>query len=147
MPSNALLQRAEQVSTELARLYPDAHCALSYQTPFQLLIATILSAQCTDKMVNKVTPILFAKYPDATAMAQAAQQDVEPIIQPTGFFRNKASNIIACAQALMRDHAGQVPPSLDALVQLPGVGRKTANVVLGNAFDIPGMVVDTQLNT
>lgn len=145
MPSNALLQRAEQVSTELARLYPDAHCALTYQTPFQLLIATILSAQCTDKMVNKVTPILFATYPDAAAMAQAIQQDVEAIIQPTGFFRNKASNIIACAQALMRDHAGQVPPSLDALVQLPGVGRKTANVVLGNAFDIPGMVVDTHI--
>lgn len=145
MPPTAKQQRATLVSSELAKLYPDAHCALNYQSPFQLLIATILSAQCTDKMVNKVTPALFARYPDPAAFAQAEQVEVERLIQSTGFFRNKAKNIIACSQAIMKEHAGEVPASLDALTKLPGVGRKTANVVLGNAFDIPGMVVDTHI--
>lgn len=137
--------RSKRISLALAKLYPDAHCALEYANPFQLLIATILSAQCTDKTVNKVTPALFKRFPDAAAFAQADPGEVEALIKPTGFFRNKARNIIACAQALMSDHDGQVPASLEALTKLPGVGRKTANVVLGNAFDIPGMVVDTHI--
>lgn len=136
---------ARQVSRSLAKLYPDAHCALEYQSPFQLLVATILSAQCTDKTVNKVTPALFARYPDPQAMAQADHSELESLIKSTGFFRNKAKNLIACAQALVEQHQGKVPASLDALTHLPGVGRKTANVVLGNAFDIPGMVVDTHI--
>jgi endonuclease III len=129
----------------LADLYPDAHCALVHDNPFQLLIATILSAQCTDKTVNKVTPGLFYRYPDAAAMAQADLIELESIIKPTGFYHNKAKNIIACAQTLMKEHQGKVPATLEALTQLPGVGRKTANVVLGDAFHIPGMVVDTHI--
>ena len=145
-PSPARLQQARQVSRELARLYPEAHCALEHQTPFQLLIATILSAQCTDKMVNKVTPALFARYPDAASFAAAELTEVESYIKPTGFYHNKAKNIIACARALVQQHDGQVPKTLEALTQLPGVGRKTANVVLGDAFGIPGVVVDTHVH-
>jgi endonuclease III len=140
-----LQQQAKRISLALAELYPDAHCALVHTNPFQLLIATILSAQCTDKTVNKITPALFKQYPDSTAMAQANLADLEAIIKPTGFYRNKARNIIACAQALVKSHQGKVPTSLEALTQLPGVGRKTANVVLGDAFNIPGMVVDTHI--
>lgn len=143
--SKSLRQLARKVSRALATLYPDAHCALLHKNPFQLLVATILSAQCTDKMVNKVTPALFARYPDPHALAHAAPDELEAIIKPTGFFRNKARNLIACSQALVKDHDGNVPDTLSALTQLPGVGRKTANVVLGNAFDIPGMVVDTHI--
>lgn len=142
---SALKTLARQVSRSLAKLYPDAHCALVYESPFQLLVATILSAQCTDKTVNKVTPALFARFPDPQAMAKADQSELESLIKSTGFFRNKAKNLIACAQALVEKHQGKVPASLDALTHLPGVGRKTANVVLGNAFDIPGMVVDTHI--
>lgn len=138
-------QQAQRVAQALAELYPDAHCALVHKNAFQLLIATILSAQCTDKMVNKVTPILFARFPDAPSMADAEPAELEAIIKPTGFYHNKARNIIACAQALVNDHQGQVPNTLEALTRLPGVGRKTANVVLGNAFDTPGMVVDTHI--
>lgn len=138
-------QHARRIGLELAQLYPDAHCALVHANAFELLMATILSAQCTDKMVNKVTPVLFARYPDPPQMAQARLDELEAIIKPTGFYHNKAKNIIACAQALVTDHAGVVPNTLDALTQLPGVGRKTANVVLGNAFHIPGMVVDTHI--
>jgi len=130
----------------LTALYPDAHCELDFKTPFQLLVATILSAQCTDKRVNMVTPVLFARYPTVESLARAKQEDVEEIIKSTGFFRNKAKSIIGMAGALVDRHAGDVPSTLEALVTLPGVGRKTANVVLGNAFDVnEGVVVDTHV--
>jgi len=148
MPRSATptrLEAAQRISLALAKLYPDAHCALVHTNPFQLLVATILSAQCTDKTVNKVTPSLFKQYPDPKAMTQANLTDLEAIIKPTGFYHNKAKNIIACAQTLVKEHHGKVPASLEALTQLPGVGRKTANVVLGDAFNIPGMVVDTHI--
>lgn len=145
-PTPARLQQAKKISLALAKLYPDAHCALEHRSPFQLLIATILSAQCTDKMVNKITPALFARFPDPAAFAAAELGEVENYIKSTGFFRNKAKNIIACSQVLVKEYGGQVPADLDALTKLPGVGRKTANVVLGNAFGIPGMVVDTHVH-
>ena len=137
--------RAGEVLAELAMLYPDAHCALNYETPLQLLVATILSAQCTDVRVNMVTPPLFARYPDAQAFAGADIAELETMIQSTGFFRNKAKNIQGCCQALIANHGGEVPGSMEALVPLPGVGRKTANVVLGNAFGVPGITVDTHV--
>lgn len=141
-----LRAHAGLVFDELHKLYPDAHCELDYTNAFQLLVATILSAQCTDRRVNMVTPVLFATYPDAVALASARQADVEEIIKSTGFFRNKAKNLLGMAGALVDRHGGQVPPSMDALVHLPGVGRKTANVVLGNACDInDGVVVDTHV--
>lgn len=125
--------------------YPDAHCALIHDNPWQLLIATILSAQCTDVRVNMVTPKLFNRFPDPACLAQADQEDVEELIRSTGFFRNKAKSLIACSRALVEKHQGNVPREMSALVALPGVGRKTANVVLGNAFATPGMVVDTHV--
>ena len=130
---------------QLEREYPDAECALHYTSPEQLLFATILSAQCTDVQVNKVTPLLFKKYPCPKELAKAKQKDVENIIRSTGFFKNKAKNIIACSKILVEKYKGKVPQSLEELVQLPGVGRKTANVVLGESFDIPGVVVDTHV--
>jgi endonuclease-3 len=130
----------------LAALYPDAHCELDFANPFQLAVATILSAQCTDKRVNMVTPVLFAKYPTPESLARAKQEDVEEIIKSTGFFRNKAKSIIGMAAAVADKHGGQVPSVMEDLVQLPGIGRKTANVVLGNAFTInEGVVVDTHV--
>ena len=136
----------DSLYNELLKLYPDAHCELDYTTPFQLLVATILSAQCTDKRVNLVTPALFTRYPTVAALAAARQEDVEEIIKSTGFFRNKAKSIIAMANALVERHGGDVPSAMDALVVLPGVGRKTANVILGNAFGInDGVVVDTHV--
>jgi len=129
----------------LARLYPDARCALDCETPLQLLVATILSAQCTDKRVNLITPALFARYPDAAAFAAAKQEELERLIQSTGFFRNKAHNIIACCREIVARHGGQVPATMEELVPLAGVGRKTANVVLGNAFGVPGIPVDTHV--
>jgi endonuclease III len=130
----------------LRALYPDAHCELDFTTPFQLLVATILSAQCTDKRVNMVTPVLFSRYPTVESLARAKQEDVEEIIKSTGFFRNKAKSIIAMAGALADRHGGEVPSTLAELVTLPGVGRKTANVILGNAFDVnEGVVVDTHV--
>jgi endonuclease-3 len=137
--------QARRIGAELARLYPDAHCALHFDNPLQLLVATILSAQCTDVRVNLVTPALFARYPDVAAFATAKQSELEQLIQSTGFFRNKARNIIACCQQIVADHDGQVPSTLDALVALPGIGRKTANVILGNAFETPGITVDTHV--
>lgn len=125
--------------------YPDAHCALIHKNPWQLLVATILSAQCTDVRVNLVTPPLFARFPDPAAMAGAEQEELEDLIRSTGFYRNKAKNLIACAADVVEKHAGEVPQEMKALVALPGVGRKTANVILGNAFDVPGMVVDTHV--
>jgi endonuclease-3 len=127
----------------LAETYPDAHCELDFTTPLELLVATILSAQCTDKRVNMVTPELFARYPHAADYAGADRAALESSIASTGFFRNKTSSIIGMAQALCERHGGEVPGTLDELVALPGVGRKTANVVLGNAFGVPGLTVDT----
>jgi endonuclease-3 len=139
-------ERAAEVLQTLRAVYPDAHCELDYSDAFQLLVATILSAQCTDKRVNMVTPALFAKFPDARRMAAGSQEELEELVRSTGFFRNKAKNIRAAAAALMEKHGGQVPRGLEALTQLPGVGRKTANVVLGNAFGIEsGVVVDTHV--
>jgi endonuclease-3 len=126
-------------------LYPDAHCALHHDNPLQLLVATILSAQCTDVRVNIVTPALFARYPDAHAFADADQGELETLIKSTGFFRNKAKNIIACCKSIVREHGGKVPCTLEELVPLPGIGRKTANVVLGDAFNVPGITVDTHV--
>ncbi|QSI49606.1 endonuclease III [Thermobispora bispora] len=137
------MRRARRIDRILAETYPDAHCELDYSSPLELLVATILSAQCTDKRVNTVTPVLFAKYRTAADYAAADQAELEEIIRPTGFYRAKASNIIAMAQALCERHHGEVPDRLEDLVRLPGVGRKTANVVLGNAFGIPGITVDT----
>jgi len=144
---SATAERATQLYDILAATYPDAHCALDHANPFQLLVATILSAQCTDKRVNMVTPSLFARYPDAAALAAARQEDVEEIIRSAGFFRTKAANLIAMAGALVDRHGGEVPAEMDALTALPGVGRKTANVILGNAFGRnEGVVVDTHVS-
>jgi endonuclease III len=130
----------------LQATYPDAHCELDYTNAFELLCATILSAQCTDKRVNMVTPSLFARWPDAPALAAARQEEVEEVIKSTGFFRNKAKNLIAMAGALVERHGGEVPRTMEALVTLPGVGRKTANVILGNAYGInEGVTVDTHV--
>ena len=137
---------AAVVLDRLLERYPDAHCALDFRDAFELLCATILSAQCTDKRVNMVTPPLFARYPNATALAAARQEDVEEIIKSTGFFRSKAKSLIGMASALVELHGGEVPAEMDALVRLPGVGRKTANVILGNAFGRnDGIVVDTHV--
>lgn len=137
--------QAIRVLDALATLYPDAHCALTHASPVQLLVATILSAQCTDARVNLVTPALFAAFPTAADLANAPLKRLEKLIASTGFFRNKAKNIQACCQLLVAKHGGEVPNTLDELVQLPGVGRKTANVVLGDSFGIPGITVDTHV--
>lgn len=129
----------------LQACYPQAHCALIHSNPLELLVATVLSAQCTDVRVNLVTPALFAAYPDAVALAAADLGKLEALIHSTGFFRAKARNLRALAEMLRDEHGGQVPRELDALVALPGVGRKTANVVLGNAFSLPAVVVDTHV--
>ena len=126
-------------------MYPDSRCALNYSDPLQLLVATILSAQCTDARVNMVTPALFARFPDAAAFAASDLAELEKLIQSTGFFRNKAANIQGCCRMLVERHAGEVPRTLEELVVLPGVGRKTANVVLGHCFDVPGITVDTHV--
>jgi endonuclease-3 len=138
-----LVRRARRTNRELAALYPDAHCELDFTTPLELAVATVLSAQCTDKRVNEVTPALFARYPTAADYAAADREELEALIRPTGFFRNKTSSLIGLGAALVERHDGQVPPRLVDLVQLPGIGRKTANVVLGNAFGVPGLTVDT----
>ncbi len=139
----ALVRRARRINRELAELYPDAHCELDFTSPLELLVATILSAQCTDKRVNQVTPVLFARYRSAADYASADREDMEKIIMSTGFFRAKTNSIIGLGQALCDRFGGEVPRKLADLVTLPGVGRKTANVVLGNAFGIPGITVDT----
>jgi endonuclease III len=142
----ALIRRARRINRELALVYPDAHCELDFNSPFELLIATVLSAQTTDVRVNLVTPTLFAKYPTPADLAAADRTDVEGIIQSTGFFRAKTQSIIGLSQALVERFDGEVPGRLVDLVTLPGVGRKTANVVLGNAFGVPGITVDTHFN-
>jgi endonuclease III len=139
----ALVRRARRINRELARLYPDAHTELNFSTPLELLVATILSAQTTDHRVNLVTPVLFSRYRTAADYASADREDVEKIIQSTGFFRAKTTSIIGLGQALCDRFGGEVPNRLRDLVTLPGVGRKTANVVLGNAFGVPGITVDT----
>ena len=139
----ALVRRARRINRELALLYPDAHIELDFTTPLELVVATILSAQCTDKRVNLVTPVLFARYHSAADYAAADRAEVEKIIQSTGFFRAKTTSIIGLGQALCDRFGGEVPGRLADLVTLPGVGRKTANVVLGNAFGVPGITVDT----
>lgn len=139
-------QRVQKILNALKKQYPDAECALSHETPFQLLTATILSAQCTDERVNATTPALFHRYPTAEKLANAKIPDVEKIVKPLGFFRSKAKNIRGMARALVEKHDGEIPQTLEELVALPGVGRKTANVLLGTAFGIPsGVVVDTHV--
>ena len=135
-------RRAEAIFDTLDRQHPNATTELDYRDAYELLVATILSAQCTDARVNQVTPALFARYPDARALARATPEELEPQIQSTGFFRTKSRALTGMARALVTDHAGEVPASMDALVTLPGVGRKTANVVLGHALDVPGLPVD-----
>jgi endonuclease-3 len=138
--------RVQALIELLDRGYPGARTALDHETPLQLLIATILSAQCTDERVNQVTPALFARYPDAAALAGAAREELEGLIRPTGFYRNKAKAIMSCCADIVARHGGEVPRTLEELTQLHGVGRKTANVVLGSAFGIPGVVVDTHVS-
>lgn len=142
---NALKDRTKRLQRGLAKLYPDAYCALHHENALQLLIATILSAQCTDVRVNMVTPSLFARYSNAKAFADAKPEALEQAIRSTGFYRNKTKSIIACCKAIVEKHGGEVPNTMEDLVPLPGVGRKTANVILGNAFDVPGIVVDTHV--
>jgi endonuclease-3 len=141
----ALTRRARRINRELGELYPDAHCELDFSTALELSVATILSAQCTDKRVNEVTPELFRRYPTAADYAQADRAVLEELIRPTGFFRNKTSSLINLGQALMDRFDGEVPHTLAELVTLPGFGRKTANVVLGEAFGIGGITVDTHV--
>jgi endonuclease-3 len=139
-------RHARKVVRALARIYPETTCALRFRDPFELLVATIMSAQCTDAMVNSVTPGLFARFPDAAALVDAEPAELERLIHSTGFFRAKARSLLGMAKALIERHGGQVPRDLEALVALPGVGRKTAHVVLGTAFGIPsGVVVDTHV--
>ena len=145
-PSPALRRRTTQILAILKRTYPDARCALHFTTPLQLLMATILSAQCTDERVNQVTPALFARCPDAESLAAISQKELEKIIHSTGFYRAKARSLRACAASLVAEHGGKVPRTMEALHKLAGVGRKTANVVLGNAFGLAeGVVVDTHV--
>ncbi len=139
----ALTRRARRMNRELGQLYPDAHTELNFTTPLELSVATILSAQCTDKRVNEVTPTVFRRYPDAAAYAGADRAELEDLIRSTGFFRNKTTSLIKLGQALVERFDGEVPNRMADLVTLPGFGRKTANVVLGNAFGIPGITVDT----
>ncbi|ADK85305.1 endonuclease III [Desulfarculus baarsii DSM 2075] len=138
-------QRVAAILAELDKLYPAAQCALRFADAWQLLVATILSAQCTDERVNMVTPEFFARWPGPAQAAAADQAQVEEVIRSTGFFRNKAKAIIGAARAVLERHGGQVPAAMDDLTGLPGVGRKTANVVLGNAFGVPGITVDTHV--
>jgi endonuclease-3 len=143
---NALKAHALEIQRRLWATYPSAHCELDHRDPLQLVVATILSAQCTDKRVNMVAPNVFARYPDAFALSAADQSQLEEIIRSTGFYRNKAKSIIGMAKALVQHHDGQVPRTMAELVALPGVGRKTANVILGNSFGInDGIVVDTHV--
>ena len=144
-PPLALVRRARRINRALALRYPDAHCELDFTSPLELLVATVLSAQCTDQRVNLVTPALFARYPDAWAYAGADRSELEDLIRSTGFFRAKSESLLGLGRALVERYDGVVPARLEDLVTLPGVGRKTANVVLGDAFGIPGLTVDTHV--
>jgi endonuclease-3 len=139
------VERCKVIVTKLRELYPNANCSLDHKTPLQLIIATILSAQCTDARVNLTTPALFKKYKTAKEFAEADLKDLENMVKSTGFYKNKANSIKRCAQAIVAKHKGEVPRTLEELTELTGVGRKTANVVLGVAFGVPGMVVDTHV--
>jgi endonuclease III len=139
-------RRARRMSRLLAETHPDAHCELNHSTALELAVATILSAQCTDQRVNEVTPKLFARYPTATDYAAADRAEMEEMIKPTGFFRNKTDSLIKLGQALIERYDGQVPRRMKDLDSLPGIGRKTANVILGNAFGVPGITVDTHFH-
>lgn len=139
------MRRARKTHRVLAETYPEAGCELDFSTPFELLVATVLSAQTTDRRVNAVTPALFAAYPDAAALAAADRTHVEEVVRSTGFYRAKTDSVIGLSAALVERFDGEVPPRMRDLVTLPGVGRKTANVVLGNAFDVPGLPVDTHV--
>lgn len=139
------MRRARRMNRTLAQAFPDAHCELDFTTPLELAVATILSAQSTDKRVNLTTPALFTRYRTAMDFAQADRAELENLIHPTGFFRNKASSLIGLGQALIERFDGELPKMMEELVTLPGVGRKTANVILGNAFGVPGITVDTHL--
>lgn len=143
MPDTALVRRARRINRVLAQTYPDARCELDFDDPFQLLVVTVLSAQTTDRRVNAASPALFAAYPTAEAMAAAPRDHLEQLIGPLGFFRAKTDAVLKLSRALVERYDGQVPPRMADLVTLPGVGRKTANVVLGNAFGVPGITVDT----
>jgi len=138
-------KRIQELLKRLKKEHPDARCLLSFATPLQLLVGTILSAQCTDERVNQVTPALFQKYPDAASLAEEDLVILEAAIRPTGFFKNKAKNIQSCCRILQRDHGGQVPSDMEALLRLPGVGRKTANCILANAWNRPAIIVDTHV--
>lgn len=138
-----LVRRARRMNRTLAQAFPDAHCELDFTTPLELAVATVLSAQCTDVRVNLTTPALFARYPAALDYAQADRIELEELIRPTGFYRNKATSLIKLGQTLTEQFDGELPATMDELVRLPGVGRKTANVILGNAFGVPGITVDT----
>lgn len=138
-------KRAIEINRRLTLEYPDACCALIHSNAYELLVATILSAQCTDKRVNMVTPTFYAKYPDPAALAEANLEDISEVIRSTGFFNAKSKNLKAMAEAVVENHEGEIPDQMEALTQLPGVGRKTANVILGNVFDTPGIVVDTHM--
>ncbi len=141
----ATVRRARRMHRLLAQRHPDAHCELDFTTPLELAVATVLSAQCTDKRVNQVTPALFARYPTAADYAGADRAELEELIRTTGFFRNKATSLLGLGAALVERYDGQVPDRLADLVTLPGIGRKTANVVLGDAFGVPGLTVDTHV--
>jgi len=141
----ARTRRARRIVRSLGELHPDARIALNFSNPLELLVATVLSAQCTDKKVNEVTPAVFAKYPTAASYAGANREELEQLLRPTGFFRAKANSVMSLGAALVDRFDGDVPQTLDKLVTLPGVGRKTANVVLGHAFDTPGITVDTHV--
>jgi endonuclease III len=141
----ALKNRAKKIVNRLQKAYPDSKCSLDFKTPLQLLMATILSAQCTDERVNKVTPALFKKYKSSKAFAAANPEELEEMVRSTGFYRNKAKSILKCAATIEQQHGGKMPETMEALVKLPGVGRKTANVLLGNVFGVPGIVVDTHV--
>ncbi|BBY33308.1 endonuclease III [Mycolicibacter minnesotensis] len=138
-----LVRRARRMNRTLAQAFPDAHCELDFTTPLELAVATVLSAQCTDVRVNLTTPALFARYPTALDYAQADRTELEELIRPTGFYRNKAAALTKLGQTLVERFDGELPRTMEELVSLPGVGRKTANVILGNAFDVPGITVDT----
>jgi len=144
-PDTALVRRARKIDRVLAQTYPEAGCELDFDDPFELLVATVLSAQTTDRRVNAITPALFAAYPTPAALAEADRSAVEEIIRPTGFFRAKTDSLLGLSSALVERFGAEVPGRLDQLVTLPGVGRKTANVVLGNAFGVPGITVDTHV--
>jgi endonuclease-3 len=142
----ALAERARRIARILFEAHPDARIALDFRNPFELICATVLSAQCTDERVNKVTPELFARFPDAASLAAAGAPEIERLIKSTGFFNSKTRSLLGLSKALVERHGGNVPRTMEALVELPGVGRKTANVVLGNAYDTPGVVVDTHVS-